>query len=68
MTAVTRTTMLMLLFLGVLLLISGIVVILFSILKSRNSAQLNQIQNLEKGHPKCQKALMNVLQEIQRSL
>ena len=68
MTAVTRTTMLMLLFLGVLLLISGIVVILFSILKSRNSAQLNQIQNLEKGHPKCQKALMNVLQEVQRSL
>lgn len=65
-----ETTMLMLLFLGVLLLIGGIVVILFSILKSRNSAQLNQIQNLEKGHPKnvCQKALMNVLQEIQRSL
>lgn len=57
-----ETTMLM------LLLIGGIVVILFSILKSRNSAQLNQIQNLEKGHPKCQKALMNVLQEIQRSL
>lgn len=57
-----ETTMLTLLFLSFALLIGGVVTIIVSVLKSKNTGKLNQIQNFKKGLPKnvCPSCGLNV--------
>lgn len=57
-----ESTMLTLLFLSLATLVGGIMTIVFSVLKNKNSGKLNQIQNFKNGQPKnvCPNCGINV--------